>query len=59
LDELFHEPFGTLTQPFQELLFELEVGKKSQADYPRADGVPDHDFVRGILQRAKAEFGSL
>jgi hypothetical protein len=32
LEDVFHEPFGTLAPPFQELLFELEIGK---ADYPR------------------------
>ena len=32
-DELFHQPFGTLALPLQELLFDLEIGKKSSADY--------------------------
>jgi hypothetical protein len=58
LDEVFHEPFGVLALPLQELLFELEVGEKARADYPRADGISDHDFVLSILQRAKAEFES-
>jgi len=56
LDEIFHEPFGTLAQPFQELLFELEVRNKAQADYPRPDGISDHDFVRVILRQAVAVF---
>jgi len=56
LDEIFHEPFGTLAPAFQELLFELEVGRKTGADYPRPDGVGDHDFVRCILTQVVAAF---
>jgi hypothetical protein len=56
LEEMFHQPFGTLALPFQELVFELEVGKKGLADYPRPDGISDHDFVRGVLEQAVAAF---
>lgn len=55
---IFHEPFGTLSLPFQELLFEFEVGQMGLADYPRPYGVSDHDFVRGILKQAVAAFES-
>jgi hypothetical protein len=53
LGEIFHEPFGTLAPPFQELLFELEIGK---ADYPRPAGISDHDYVRNILKDTVAVF---
>jgi hypothetical protein len=53
LDEMFHEPFGTLALPFQELLFELET---AQADYPRPEGISDHDFICSILKRAAVTF---
>ena len=53
LQEIFNEPFGTLASPFQELLFEFEIGK---ADYPRPDGINDHDYVRSILTKAVAAF---
>jgi hypothetical protein len=55
LSEIFAAPFGELPVPFQELLFELEVGKKTPSDYPRTEGASDHDYVRGILRRAEAE----
>lgn len=51
-DQLFHQPFGTLALPLQQLLFDLEVGKKSSADYPRPNGMSDHDFVRSVLKQA-------
>ena len=53
LQEIFNEPFGKLATPFQELLFELEMGK---ADYPRPDGINDHDYVRSIMTWAVAAF---
>ena len=53
LEELFHEPFGTLAPAFQELLFELEIGK---ADYPRPAAISDHDYVRNILTDTVAVF---
>src|ERR1700744_460538 len=53
LQEMFDEPFGRLALPFQELLFELEIGK---ADYPRPYGINDHDYVRSILTKAVAAF---
>jgi hypothetical protein len=53
LQEIFNEPFGTLAPPFQELLFELEIGT---ADYPRSDGISDHDYVRSILTKVVAAF---
>ena len=53
LQEIFNEPFGKLALPFQELLFELEIGK---ADYPWPDGISDHDYVRSILTKAVAAF---
>ena len=53
--ELFHQPFGKLALPFQELLFDLEVGKKSSADYLRPNGMSDHDFVRGVLKQATTD----
>ena len=55
-DEMFHEPFGKLAAPFQELLFELEVGRKGQADYPRSGDISDHEYVRFILKQAVAAF---
>ena len=49
LQEIFQEPFGKLPPVFQELLFELEIGR---AAYPRPDGISDHDYVRkGLLGR--------
>jgi hypothetical protein len=55
LEEIFAAPFGELPVPFQELLFELEVGKKASSDYLRSEGVSDHDYVRGILEQAETE----
>jgi hypothetical protein len=51
-DVLFRQLLGTLAPPLQDLLFDLEVGKKSSADYHRPVGLSDHDFVRGVLKRA-------
>ena len=53
LQEIFNEPLGRLAPPFQELLFELEIGK---ANCPRPDGINDHDYVRSILTKAVAAF---
>ena len=55
LEEMFAVPFGELSVPFQEPLFELEVGKKTPSDYPRTEGVSEHDYVRGILKQAETE----
>lgn len=49
------EPFGTLAPPLQELLFDLEVGKKSSVDYLRPNGMSDHDFVRGAVKQATTD----
>jgi hypothetical protein len=54
-EEIFAAPFGELPVPFQEFLFELEVGKKTPLDYPRPERATDHEYVRGILKQAEAE----
>ena len=56
LDKVFHEPFGTLTTPFQGALARACNRAERTEDYPRPSGRSDHNYVQGILKQAVAAF---
>jgi hypothetical protein len=53
LDELFDQPFGSVADPFGNILFDLQVDHGSKwLDYSRSEGISDHDYVRGLLRQS-------
>ena len=55
LDEMFDMKSLQFPWEFQELVFDLEVGKKAAKDFLRAEGMSDQDYVCSILKLAVAD----
>jgi hypothetical protein len=58
LDGLFGMPFGELAPAFQELHFELGIGKRKASDYQRPEGISDAEYIHSIVSQTKEEFAA-